>query len=235
MLISEQLILGIEGSGYSISVGLMEKGVPLGLIYLNDGSPGSETLLPAVDQLLSMVKISRQDLDGVCVTLGPGAFTSLRISLSMAEALGLGLGIPVYGTNCLALIAATVPFYAHKIKVIQNAYKGEFYTATYNTNRGYADEIKTLGLITAQNFLNELQENDLILGNGIKTLIDKGYDLTQKMVRFNNDFQRAVSGIGVIEYFLDTEAREPSEIPLEPIYIRQPDAEVNYSRQFRKT
>lgn len=232
MLLREQCILGIDGSGFSISTGLMDKGIPKGLIYINDGSPGSEILLATIDQLLTTLKIRKEKLDGICVTIGPGAFTSLRISLSVAEALGLGLDIPVYGVNSLILIAATVPYYPHKIKVIQNAYKGEFYTASYDTSSGKAVDLDDLKLITPTDFFDNLAENELILGNGIELLIKKEFDLIKKNARWNLDFQRTISGIGVIEYFLDSESRPPSEIPLEPIYIRLSDAEINYAKQF---
>ncbi len=232
MLLKEQCILGIDGSGFSVSVGIMKNGVPQGLIYLNDGSPGSETLLTAVDQLLSMLRIEKEELDGICVTLGPGSFTSLRISLSIAEALGLGLRIPIYGIDSLILIAATVPFFPHRIKVIQNAYKGELYTASYNTHFGKAKELSEPSLITPAEFYDELREDELVLGNGLEKLFDKKFDLSKKKVSWNLDFQRVVSGIGVIEYFLDTKAKPPSAIPLEPLYIRMSEAEINYSKQF---
>ncbi len=232
MFLKEQCILGIDGSGFSVSTGLMDKGIPKGLIYINDGSPGSEILLATIDQLLKTLKTEKEELQGICVTMGPGAFTSLRISLSVAEALGLGLNIPIYGVNSLILIAATVPYYPHKIKVIQNAYKGEFYTSSYDTSRGKTVELDDLKLITPNDFFDNLEANELILGNGIEQLVKKGFDLSKKKVKWNLDFQRTISGIGVIEYFLNSESRPPSEIPLEPIYIRLSDAEINYAKQF---
>lgn len=232
MQLKEQCILGIDGSGFSVSVGVMELGVAKGLIYINDGSPGSEILLATIDQLLSTLKVDKSGLDGICVTLGPGAFTSLRISLAVAESLGLGLNIPVYGTETLKLIAATVPFYPATIKVIQNAYKGEFYTASYETKSGKPNLLDRLRLITPDQFFEELEAGDLILGTGIEQLKKKGLDPAVKAVKTNQDFHRIVSGISVIEQFLEEEAREPSLKPLEPIYIRLSDAEINYNRQF---
>jgi len=232
MRINEQCILGINGAEFSISVGLVEKGNPKGMIYLNDGSPGSETLLTAIDQLLKMSSTNQEDLEGVCITLGPGSFTSLRVSLSIAQAMGLALNIPVYGINILELIASTIPYYPYRIKVIQNAYKGEYYTATFDTSQGIATLLDELRLITPEAFLDKLEEDDLVLGNAVRKLLLKQTNLKDLNVRWNHDFHREVSGISVIEYFLDKEAQPPSDVPLEPIYIRLSDAEINYSRQF---
>lgn len=232
MKVKEQTVLGIDASGFSVSVGLMERGVAKGQIYINDGSPGSEILLATVEQLLSTLKMEKQNLDGICVTMGPGAFTSLRISLAVSEALALGLSIPVYGVDTLKMIAGTLPYYQGKIKVIQNAYKGEFYTATYITESGKPREIEEIRLVTPGVFVEALEEGDLVLGTGLDTLFQKGIDLEDLKVRWDSSFHRNISGISVVEHFLDDEAKEPSLKPLEPIYIRLSDAEINYSKQF---
>lgn len=233
MKLNEQCLLGIEGSGFSISVGLVVSGVPRGLIYLNDGSPGSESLLATIDQLLTMLRVDRQELEGICVTMGPGSFTSLRISLAVAESLGLGLDIPVYGVDTLQLMAGTVPFYPGQIKVIQNAYKGEFYTASYSTKEGRPQLLDSLRLVKPESFYHRLENNDLLLGSGVQELLKKGFDLAAKSVRWDQQFQRLATGIAVVEHFLESEARPPSVKPLEPIYIRPSEAEINYEKQFR--
>ncbi len=232
MKIRDKCVLGIDASGFSVSVGLVESGTAKGLIYINDGSPGSEILLATIDQLLTTLKMEKESLDAICVTRGPGSFTSLRISLAVAESLGIGLNLPVYGVDTLQLIAATLPFYSGSIKVIQNAYKGEFYTATYSTKTGRPECIDGLGLVKPQPFYDRLEQGDLLLGTGVTELIKKGFDPEKKGACWNLDFHRSISGIAVVEYFLDHDLREPSPKPLEPIYIRLSDAEINYNRQF---
>jgi len=234
MQVKEQCILGMEGSGFSVSVGLVDRGVPRGNLFLNSGAPGSESLLMGIDHLLRMAAVEKEALDGICVTLGPGSFTSLRICLSTAEALGLGLSIPVYGVDSLVLIAATVPFFPSTVKVIQNAYKGEFYTSSYNTQSGKAVAVSELGLIKPDDFYNQLETGDLLLGSGVEKMIELDFDLKARGVVWNQDFHRMASGVGVIEHFLEFETIEPSAVPLEPIYIRLSEAEINYEKQFGK-
>ena len=224
--------MGIEGSGHSVSVGIMQKGVPLGELFNNSGLPGSQILLHSIDQLLDQCRIEKENLQGICVTLGPGSFTSMRICLAVAEALGMGLQIPVYGIDELTLTANTVPFYPFPIKVIKSAYKGEFYTAGFSTSSGIAQRLDELHLVTPQTFLENLDPNELVLGNGLNQLLSGEVALEWKKARWNVSFSRKVGGINVIEYFLDTPAKEPSTIPLEPIYIRPSEAELNYERHF---
>ena len=45
----------------------------------------------------------------ICVGVGPGSFTGLRIGIACAQGLGIGWEVPVHGMDSLALIAAAVP------------------------------------------------------------------------------------------------------------------------------
>ena len=235
MLIKEQCILGIEGTGHSISVGIMDQGIAKGCIYINAGLPGSAVLLKSIDELLKTCQIEKERLNGICVTLGPGSFTSMRISIAVAESIGLALNIPLYGTDVLTLMAATIPFHKYPIKVIKNAYKGELYMAEFHITSGKVVQDLELVLIKPELFFENLQEYDCLLGDGVLKMLEDGYDLQSKNVCPDLSFSRQVSGIHVIEHFLEKEVGEPSIVPLEPIYIRLSEAEINYSKQFGKS
>lgn len=58
---------------------------------------GSQVLLPLITKLLDREKMSFRDLKGIEVETGPGSFTGLRVGVSVANALGFSLGIPVNG------------------------------------------------------------------------------------------------------------------------------------------
>lgn len=58
---------------------------------------GSQVLLPLIEKLLKSQKIDFKDLKGIEVETGPGSFTGLRVGVSVANALGFSLGIPVNG------------------------------------------------------------------------------------------------------------------------------------------
>lgn len=57
----------------------------------------SETLLPAIDQLLKKNKLALKDLIGIIVNSGPGSYTGLRVGIATANALSFGLRIPIVG------------------------------------------------------------------------------------------------------------------------------------------
>jgi len=79
-----------------ISVGLKKDGkVVKSLSKQNEY--GSQVLLPLIIKLLKTKDLKLQNLDGIEVEIGPGSFTGLRVGVSVANALGFTLGIPVNG------------------------------------------------------------------------------------------------------------------------------------------
>ncbi|WP_342068873.1 tRNA (adenosine(37)-N6)-threonylcarbamoyltransferase complex dimerization subunit type 1 TsaB [Yoonia algicola] len=59
----------------------------------------AEHLMPMLEEMLATEGLTWRDLDGIGVGVGPGNFTGIRISLSAARGLALGLGKPAIGVN----------------------------------------------------------------------------------------------------------------------------------------
>ena len=58
---------------------------------------GSQVLLPMIVKVLKKNKLDFSDLTAVEVNCGPGSFTGTRVGVSVANALGFALDIPVNG------------------------------------------------------------------------------------------------------------------------------------------
>lgn len=58
-------------------------------------SPSQQDVLGAIDELLRREKKNLKDITEIEVNWGPGAFTSLRVGISVAKALGWAGKIPV--------------------------------------------------------------------------------------------------------------------------------------------
>lgn len=79
-----------------VKVGLSVKGKVVRQLS-EENKYGSQALLPLIKKLLKVTGCKLQDLKGIEVETGPGSFTGLRVGVSVANALGFALGIPVNG------------------------------------------------------------------------------------------------------------------------------------------
>ncbi|MEZ5720290.1 MAG: tRNA (adenosine(37)-N6)-threonylcarbamoyltransferase complex dimerization subunit type 1 TsaB [Paracoccaceae bacterium] len=59
----------------------------------------AERLMPLLEELLAEAGLGWRDLDAVAVGIGPGNFTGIRIAVSTARGLALGLGRPAVGVD----------------------------------------------------------------------------------------------------------------------------------------
>lgn len=71
----------------------------------HDGRKHGELLMPAVLEIVAEAVVGLADVEAVVVGCGPGPFTGLRVGIVSAAALGDALGVPVHGVCSLDAIA----------------------------------------------------------------------------------------------------------------------------------
>src|SRR4051812_4559032 len=93
----------------------------------------AELILPMIDGLLAEAGLSRRQLDGIAVGRGPGAFTGVRLAISVAQGLALGLDIPVVPVSSLAALAQDIAEQAHgdALLAVIDARMGEIYAGAF--------------------------------------------------------------------------------------------------------
>jgi tRNA threonylcarbamoyladenosine biosynthesis protein TsaB len=72
------------------------------------GRSHAQQVLAMVEAVLAEAQVSLSMLDGIAASIGPGAFTGVRISVSVAQGLAFGAGLPVIPVTTLEALAAQV-------------------------------------------------------------------------------------------------------------------------------
>ena len=92
----------------------------------------TELVLPMADALLAETGIGRHALDAIAVGRGPGAFTGVRLGVSLAQGMALALDLPVITISSLAALALEAPEDEDAaILAVIDARMGEIYAACY--------------------------------------------------------------------------------------------------------
>lgn len=101
----ERIIL-IETSTALCSVALAENGAVTA--YRESSAPKAHASLTAVfvQEVLAERGISLSDCDAVCVSMGPGSYTGLRVGVSTAKGLCFGSGKPLLAVGTLDTLVA---------------------------------------------------------------------------------------------------------------------------------
>ena len=102
-----------------------------------------DLLLPMINDMLTSAELELHQLDAIAVSIGPGAFTGIRIGVSIAQGLAYGAQIP-----CIPLITlegwAMAAFAAEiegPLLVGLDARMGEVYAGVYNLTTTHELEI----------------------------------------------------------------------------------------------
>lgn len=131
-------ILNIETSGEACSVCISRDGYAEFEKIEREGMNHARVLAPFVEEAMDWFHRQETKPDAVAVSIGPGSYTGLRIGLSTAKGLCMGLGVPLIGVSTLQLLAVEAMFGHHDwqgseiLVPMVDARRMEVYTAAYN-------------------------------------------------------------------------------------------------------
>lgn len=123
-------LLAIETATEFCSVSLLCDGQ---LISRSELAPRrhTELLLPMCDDVLAEAGVSRSQLDAIAVGRGPGAFTGVRLAVSAAQGIALGIDRPIVAVSSLAALALCAPDNGAPTLAIIDARMGEIYAGCF--------------------------------------------------------------------------------------------------------
>jgi len=208
------ITLAIDTATRAAGVALLQDDNILAEYYVRFRLTHSESVLPAIEAILSVVGIDMRDVRIFALTQGPGSFTGLRVGAGIVKGLALSTEGRIVGVSTL------------------DAKKGQVYTALYRpAENGRLEKIEPDQAADPAVFFGRISQPVIFLGDGVPVYGNLIRELLPSMAFFapaNLQWIRpsAVALLG-LEKYRRGEMVDP--VSFVPRYIRRSEAEIRLS------
>ena len=186
-------LLAIESATLTASVAILDDDVIIAEYSVTFKKTHSQTLLPMIDEIVSMLEIDLNNIDAIAISGGPGSFTGLRIGSATAKGLGLALGKPLIHVPTLDAMAYQIFGMDAIICPLMDARRGNVFTGIYSNK----EEFKVLQEQSHKSLANLCKELEqygkkvYFLGDGVKAY----KDVLEKECKFPFSFAPAFASV----------------------------------------
>lgn len=226
------IILGISTSTSQVGCAIGGHEGVISSAHVNRGRRHAETLAPAIRFVADQAGVSLDEIGCVAVDLGPGLFTGLRVGIATAKAFAFAREVPMVGISSLDLLALPVRFAEQRIVAVLDARRGELFHAAYRQVPGGIQRLGEPGVCSPDDLANELiadRHGALLVGDGALRYQELFSSLDRVEIA---EQQHAYPSASSLVMLAHAQAMREQFVPsweLKPIYLRQPDAEINWT------
>lgn len=216
------LILSLTSSQKQAGAALIENGEVLRALDCDMSMAHSETLVPAVRELMRMAKLEFEQLDAVAADAGPGSFTGVRICVCTANALAFAANKPVIAVSSLDGLRHNAAEDGYVCALIDSR-NGNGYGALYFDG----EIIIPSSAVVIADFVREIPKNTLFLGDG--AVLHRGLiEANTAGARFLEGEKNRVSAAGIGIEGCGRFMRGEWASEAMPLYLRPSQAERLY-------
>ena len=149
-------ILAIESSAVTASVAILEDDTLVAEYTINHKMTHSQTLLPMIDEIFSMVQLKPDDVDVIAVSKGPGSFTGLRIGAATGKGIALALDKKMVAVPTLAAMANNLYGDSRYICPVMDARRKHLYSGIYTFDGDRLITVRDVNLESYDELAEEL-------------------------------------------------------------------------------
>ncbi len=225
------LILGIESATEQVGCAIGGHEGVLAAVEVTRGRRHAETLAPAIEFCCQRAGIALTEISVVAVDIGPGLFTGMRVGIATGKALAHALRIPMIGIASLDLLAFPLRHANRVIATIIDARRGEVFYAFYRQVPGGVQRLSLPVVGSTDDVVADmyaLGDDILCVGDGALRYRDALNEV--RGIEFADTWLAYPSARPLVQLAHAKALREDWVNPweLEPMYLRKPDAEINW-------
>ena len=191
----------------------------------------SRSLIPQIQKLLRAAQWEMREVELICVTVGPGSFTGLRIGVVTAKSLCYAVGARIVGVPTLEVVARQTQQKmglkaGRTIKTILNAQRQQVFFSEYKVDT--AGNLAGDGIVEIQGraeWLASVQPKDVISGSGLKPLVTEISGEIANCVAPHDCWSPSASMVAKIGFERANQGREDDLWSIQPNYYRPSYAE----------
>lgn len=222
-------VLSIDTSTMISSCAVIEEGVVIGEMNINQQKTHSETLVPMIKDILDRLDLKPQDIDLYAVGKGPGSFTGLRIGMTTAKTMAQVFDKKIVGVSTLKALAYSVMTHK-KIVALLDARGGRVYYGIYQWKDGVLNTVYKDELIYFEDLMNELSEEEFVfVGEGARLFKEEILKKNEVTVESLNSCIAKEIGLLAIEESESNNLQDP--LTLAPEYIRKSQAQRDFEKK----
>jgi tRNA threonylcarbamoyladenosine biosynthesis protein TsaB len=234
------LILALDTATAQVSVALGEGGAVLGSVQLAGGRRHAEQLAPAIDYLRNELGVDLGRLAAIAVGIGPGLFTGLRVGVTTAKVMAQTLGIPVVGIPSLDLVAYPLRHSDRLVVAILDARRNEVFSARYQPVPGGVQRVSDYAVYAPDELVAELAAESapdrpglLLVGDGVDRFRSEFEALEHAELAGPDHSSPSVAALVQLATARAEREEFDAAWTLNPLYLRNSDAEINWDRKER--
>jgi tRNA threonylcarbamoyladenosine biosynthesis protein TsaB len=227
------LILGIETATEQVSCALGGHEGVLALFEVARRRRHAESLVPAIEFICRQADVTLDELGAIAVDVGPGLFTGMRVGIATAKAMAQALRVPVIPIASVDLLAFPLRYADRPIAAVVDARRDEVYHAFYRPVPGGVQRTDGPVVSSVDDLIGELlatREEVVCVGNGALRYRDRIASEARR-VEFAEQWLAYPSAAPLVQLAHAKALREDWVQPsgVEPLYLRRPDAEINWA------
>jgi len=214
-------ILAMDTSAAACSVAVWQNDTVTHHNFQEMARGHASELMPMIASLLQDASLEISDFDALAVTVGPGAFTGLRISLAAARGFAAASGLPVIGVTTLEALSHGAGEVSIPVLCALDAKRADLYAQVFDGHGNPTTQAVARLPEDVVNLFSGEKGKVLIVGDSFDRvkdiLLDQGYQPEQSDLRLPD--ARHVAEVAAQKGLPVGEEARPSAF-----YIRPPDA-----------